>query len=476
MHGRAEENLATSPLSRYVGGMAQVSQLTSIVATSLLAVSATIMADAPTSWMMWVEGDPPDWNGIVQWAGQTTLPCDKLVIRLIDPDAANGSGTDFKLGPGMNAPVLHCIKRLRAGGFTGEIGMLPYFDGNWVWQPDGATANNEWEKPFYWAKQANEILAAAGVTQGIAEINFENENSGGILEVSDAKLHLVQTFQATLWPQLSQSSGFVGLAATKGYTSALDMLRWTTTTTDVSGGAAFAQPPLASGMLELYNMYKCCPGGSDCQTTFVDAYSTPPQTPNPSPASPATIYTRAAAAADPVTDILGTATATCPAQADFGFLFGNKTPPCSGPYQPPDCMTGADMSRVWLMYSTETTSLGTIDAFGTWNAAAGSGASIETFKSFCVAFDDAFFTQYWNDGSPSGDAKPPRYGVFHLEYLPSTWKPNACTADLSGDGLVDLADILYVIDAWSTPLSDLNGDENTDVADLLIALSAYGGC
>jgi hypothetical protein len=447
-------------------------------AGAIALMAAAAGADSPSNWMMWVEGDPPDWDGIVQWSQQTTLPCDKLVIRLIDPDAANGSGTDFKLGPGMTAPVLACIKQLRDGGFTGEIGMLPYFDGNWVWTPEGVTVGSEWEKPFYWAKQANEILATAGVTPGIFEVNFENENSGGILEVSDASLLAVQTFQSTQWPQLSQSSGFIGLAATKGYTSAINMLRWTTT--PLLGGS-FAEPPLASGMLELYNMYKCCPGGSDCETTFVDAYSTPPQTPNPSPASPTTIYTRAAAAADPVTDILGTATAECPTQADFGFLFGNKTPPCTGPYAPPDCMTGADMSRVWMLFSTETTSLGTIDAFGTWSAEPGSGASVETFKSFCVAFEDAFYTQYWNAGSPGGSAKPPRYGVFHLEYLPNTWKPNLggpepCEGDLSGDDLVDLTDILMVLDNWGTPAGDVNDDGLTDVSDLLVVLGSFGGC
>lgn len=446
-------------------------QWTAVAVAAAFAVVAA--GDVPSSWMMWVEGDPPNWPSVVKWTKQQTMPCDKLVIRLIDPDAANGSGTDFKLTAGMSAPVLDCIKQLRDGGFTGEIGMLPYFDGNWVWEPGGVTVGNEWEKPFYWAKQANEILAAASVSPGVFEINFENENSGGILQVSDATLLAVQAFQATLWPQLSASSGFIGLAATKGYTSALNMLRWTTTPLS---GSSFTDPPLASGMLELYNMSKCCPGGSNCETTFVDAYSTLPQTPNPSPASPTTIYTRAAAAADPVTDILGTATAVCPPQSDFGFLFGNKTPPCTGTYAPPDCMSGADMSRVWLMYSTETTSLGTIDAFGTWSNEPGQGASIETFKSFCVAFEEAFYTQYWNSGSPSANAKPPRYGVFHLEYLPDSWQPSACVADLSGNDVVDLPDVMYIIDAWGSVAGDVNGDGQTNVADLLAVLAAFGGC
>ena len=451
-------------------GVAAILTLTSVYSVAM---------GAADHWMLWAEGAPPNWAGIKSWvSNQTTLPCDKLVIRLLDPDAANGSGDDFKLSGGITVEVLAFIKEIRGAGFTGEISMLPYFTGDWVWTPDGVTINNEWEKPFYWCIQANQILMAAGVSQGVFEVNFENENSAGILQVDDAALLAVQTFQHTLWPEFSQSGGFIGLAATKGYTSALDMLRWTTTPLDGSG---FSEPPLSSGVLEIYNMSKCCPGGSNCTTTFVDAYSTVPQTPNPSPASPTTIYTRAAAASDPVTDILGTATADCPAHSDFGFLFGNKTPPCINPTVPPNCMTGADMSRVWCMFSTESLALGTIDAFGTWDAAPGAGASIATFKSFCEAFDEAFYTQYWNNGTPIGAAKPPRYGIFQLERMPASWKPSTsgpdpCDGDLNGDEQVDIVDVLQVIENWATPGGDANGDGDTDIADLLLVLEAYGNC
>jgi hypothetical protein len=431
---------------------------------------------AADAWMLWAEGTPPDFDGVIAWVEGAALTCDKLTIRLMDPDAPNGSGDAFKLDNGMSVGVLQFMKSLREKGFTGEVAVLPYFDGNWVWQPTGVTVGNEWEKPFYWSQEANAILVGAGVSQGFFEVNFENENSGGVLAVDDATLLAVQTFQKSLWPNLSQSNGFVGLAATKGYTAALNMLRWTT---EPLAGSGMSEPPLASGVLELYNMSKCCPGGSDCQTTFVDAYSTVPSTPNPSPASPETIYTRAAAAADPVTDILGTPTADCPTQADFGFLFGNKAPPCSGSYAPPNCMTGADMSRVWLMFSTESTTLGTIDAFGTWNAQPGSGASIQTFKSFCEAFDEAFYTQYWNSGSPGGAAQAPRYAIFQYARMPDSWKPSTaadmCNADLDGSGLVDLGDILAVIDGWMTEAGDVTGDGATDISDLLVVLEHYGG-
>jgi hypothetical protein len=133
------------------------------------------------------------------------------------------------------------------------------------------------------------------------------------------------------------------------------------------------------------------------------------------------------------------------------------------------------------MFSTESLALGTIDAFGTWDAAPGAGASIATFKSFCEAFDEAFYTQYWNSGNPIGAAKPPRYGIFQLERMPASWKPSTsgpdpCDGDLSGDEQVDIVDILQVIENWATPGGDTNDDGDTDIADLLLVLEAYGNC
>jgi hypothetical protein len=156
-------------------GLAAILTLTSVYSVAM---------GAADHWMLWAEGAPPNWAGIKSWvSNQTTLPCDKLVIRLLDPDAANGSGDDFKLSGGITVEVLAFIKEIRGAGFTGEISMLPYFTGDWVWTPDGVTINNEWEKPFYWCIQANQILMAAGVSQGVFEVNFENENSAGILQV-----------------------------------------------------------------------------------------------------------------------------------------------------------------------------------------------------------------------------------------------------------------------------------------------------
>ena len=52
----------------------------------------------------------------------------------------------------------------------------------------------------------------------------------------------------------------------------------------------------------------------------------------------------------------------------------------------------------------------------------------------------------------------------------------ACTGDLSGDGVIGIADFLLLLVAWGTPGGDLDGDGNTDILDFLILLSLWGPC
>ena len=51
-----------------------------------------------------------------------------------------------------------------------------------------------------------------------------------------------------------------------------------------------------------------------------------------------------------------------------------------------------------------------------------------------------------------------------------------CIADLNGDGLVGVDDILGLIAAWGTPSGDLTGDGITGVDDVLVVLDAWGSC
>jgi hypothetical protein len=54
-----------------------------------------------------------------------------------------------------------------------------------------------------------------------------------------------------------------------------------------------------------------------------------------------------------------------------------------------------------------------------------------------------------------------------------------CIADISGDGIVGVTDLLSVIAAWGTCVScdaDLNGDGIVNVSDLLTVISFWGNC
>lgn len=55
--------------------------------------------------------------------------------------------------------------------------------------------------------------------------------------------------------------------------------------------------------------------------------------------------------------------------------------------------------------------------------------------------------------------------------------PGDCPADLTGDGIVDGADLGQMLSAWGLPgASDLTGDGITDGADLGTLLAAWGAC
>jgi C1A family cysteine protease len=51
-----------------------------------------------------------------------------------------------------------------------------------------------------------------------------------------------------------------------------------------------------------------------------------------------------------------------------------------------------------------------------------------------------------------------------------------CPADLTGDGVVSVADFLALLAAWGTPDGDIDGDGDTSVTDFLELLSAWGPC
>jgi len=53
-----------------------------------------------------------------------------------------------------------------------------------------------------------------------------------------------------------------------------------------------------------------------------------------------------------------------------------------------------------------------------------------------------------------------------------------CPADINGNGLVDVNDVLVVVAQWGTegPQGDINRDGIVNVLDLLITIDLFGPC
>jgi hypothetical protein len=75
------------------------------------------------------------------------------------------------------------------------------------------------------------------------------------------------------------------------------------------------------------------------------------------------------------------------------------------------------------------------------------------------------------DTEDTGYGEPPIVDMGAYEY-----QADACPADFDGDGVVNTADLLYLLAAWGTPDGDVDGDGDTDTADLLALLGAWGEC
>ena len=69
------------------------------------------------------------------------------------------------------------------------------------------------------------------------------------------------------------------------------------------------------------------------------------------------------------------------------------------------------------------------------------------------------------------DVAPYSVQIFSQASIAST-----CVADLTGDGIVNVSDLLTIIAAWGTPNGDITGDTMTNVSDLLVAIGAFGPC
>ena len=354
---------------------------------------------------MWIErdnGDASFYQHVVSYAtSQQPLAANKLLLRLADPASPDPSiSSNFQLS--ASSGLIAALIQLGQKGYTGQVSLIPDFTSNghvWDWTPSGVTFTAEWQKAYYWADQANAILAGQATHVRIGEVTIEAEASG--IPADEDTLHAIRAYQQGLWPALDASAGFVASGLAHGYTNLAQMAGWTI-------GASAADRLLDAAYCEIYNMTETF--GS---TTYVDAYAPGAAVVNPSPTAPDTIYTLSRNAADPAAAIVGMPTVDA-AGSTFGYFVGKHTSLGSG--------MPTDLSRTYLIFSAEKSSAGNglIDAFGTWDAPVGApGGGVDDFMRVADAFTDpsasSSFMSFW------GATAAPNICVFQFEFLPATW-------------------------------------------------------
>ena len=62
------------------------------------------------------------------------------------------------------------------------------------------------------------------------------------------------------------------------------------------------------------------------------------------------------------------------------------------------------------------------------------------------------------------------------DQYPDVIPGESCSADLDGNGLVNVVDLLMVLEGWGTPAGDVNGDAQTNANDILFLIDLWGEC
>jgi hypothetical protein len=82
-----------------------------------------------------------------------------------------------------------------------------------------------------------------------------------------------------------------------------------------------------------------------------------------------------------------------------------------------------------------------------------------------------------------GDVPPPNIGfvAFASGYsgIHTAVRGSFCPADLNGDGMVAIADLLELLASWGPCAgcdADIDGDDEVSITDLLALLAAWGPC
>jgi len=66
------------------------------------------------------------------------------------------------------------------------------------------------------------------------------------------------------------------------------------------------------------------------------------------------------------------------------------------------------------------------------------------------------------------------HAVHDLLAVLEAWSSDDPDADVDGDGIVGVEDMLACIAGWGSPDGDADGDGTTGVSDILLIISAWG--
>lgn len=130
--------------------------------------------------------------------------------------------------------------------------------------------------------------------------------------------------------------------------------------------------------------------------------------------------------------------------------------------------TTSPQNAFWIEHN----GAGVDDAVANWLA---NGRSASYHIQWQAPASDAGPIKFWAAGNAINNNFTSSGDIIYLTNLSATF--NTCPADLSGDGVVNAADLALLLGGWAgSGDADLNNDGTVNSADLALLLGAWGAC
>lgn len=189
----------------------------------------------------------------------------------------------------------------------------------------------------------------------------------------------------------------------------------------------------------------------------------------------------------PINDLCANATL----KSDGTFAFSSANAGTDGPNEPFGCsFNGYNhiQNDIWYKYLASCTGTATVTLCGSnFNTKMAVYASCPTASGQTIACNDDFCGTSSQLSFPvvAGNLYRIRIGGFQGQTGNGTCTiscaptPPQCPADINGDNVVNVSDLLAVINAWGACAgcpADINGDNVVNVSDMLAVINAWGPC